>query len=80
MDMQAYLVIDFQSWRLLEANSEHWIDYVLEWGHINYSSHLTGETVDFSIQFSGICGGGHWKDLCNKNCWLSNFFIVPKFL
>jgi hypothetical protein len=42
--------------------------------------HLTGETVDFSIQFSGICGGGHWKDLCNKNCWLSNFFIVPKFL
>jgi hypothetical protein len=27
MDMQAYLVIGFQSWRLLEANSKHWIDY-----------------------------------------------------
>jgi hypothetical protein len=39
MDMQAYLVIGFQSWRLLEANSKHWIDYFLEWGHINYSSH-----------------------------------------
>jgi hypothetical protein len=41
--------------------------------------HLTGETVDFPIQFSGICGGGHWKDLCGKNCWFSNFLIVAKF-
>lgn len=39
MDMQAYLVIGFQSWRLLEANIKHWIDQFLEWGHINYSSH-----------------------------------------
>jgi hypothetical protein len=42
--------------------------------------HLTGETVDFPIQFSGFCGGGHWKDLCGKNCCFSNFLIVAKFL
>jgi hypothetical protein len=57
MDMQAYLVIDFQSWRLLEANSKHWIDYVLEWGHINYSSHTnTAECkkIKFKLHY-GVC-------------------------